>query len=131
MVNPFRTTRFSHRSPGAALIVALLTVSVLGGCATPRPGPVAAAPGATRTGTIVSARTVMLQIGGAEGGVLGALGAPASAGETLAPATEFIVRETDGRVISVMQPQPTALHPGEAVAIVSGVTTRLSALPAQ
>ncbi|MDD2862518.1 MAG: hypothetical protein PHI71_15840, partial [Acidiphilium sp.] len=129
MLDPFRLRDVPHRASPGVLVAAMVAVAVLGGCAAHHAGAVAVAPVATRTGTIVSSRTVMLQIGGAEGGVLGALGAPASAGETLAPATEFIVRETDGRVISVMQPQPTSLHPGERVAIVSGVTTRLMALP--
>ncbi|MGC9271336.1 hypothetical protein [Acidiphilium sp.] len=112
---------------GAAL-GALLTIGALAGCTASPPAAMSstAPPGAT--GTIVSAREVILQIAGAEGGVLGALGAPASAGETLAPATEFIVRETNGTIISVMQPQPTSLHPGERVRILRGVTTRLAPL---
>jgi outer membrane lipoprotein SlyB len=103
----------------------------LSACAThPSAAPMASAPSTMLTGTILSSRLVMLQIAGAEGGVLGALGAPASAGETLAPATEFIVRETGGTIISVMQPQPTSLRPGERVEILRGLTTRLAPLPA-
>ncbi len=103
--------------------------AALSACAgPPRAAPVVAMTVGNPTGTIVSSRQVMLQIGGAEGGVLGALGAPASAGETLAPATEFIVREAGGAIISVMQPEPTALRPGERVVILRGVTTRLAPL---
>jgi hypothetical protein len=106
-------------------------LTALSACAThPSAAPMASAPSTMLTGTILSSRLVMLQIAGAEGGVLGALGAPASAGETLAPATEFIVRETSGTIISVMQPQPTGLRSGERVEILRGVTTRLAPLPA-
>jgi hypothetical protein len=118
------------RKTGWLLVIGVASLVALTGCAAPRPIAAMAAPTSMRTGVIVSSRQVMLQIGGAEGGVLGALGAPASAGETLAPATEFIVRQANGRVISVMQPQPTDLHPGEAVEIIRGVTTRLAPLPA-
>lgn len=110
--------------------IAAAAMLALAGCATPR-SPVAAHAVASRpveTGVIVSAREVMLQIAGAEGGVLGALGAPASAGETLAPAMEFIVREPGGKVVSVMQPEPTALHVGERVRVLRGVETRLAPL---
>jgi outer membrane lipoprotein SlyB len=119
------TIATTMRCAGRATVMALL--AALGGCAaTPNAAPLVRAP--AMTGTILSSRQVMLQIGGAEGGVLGALGAPATAGETLAPATEFIVRESGGTIVSVMQPQPTRLQPGEQVEILRGVTTRLAPL---
>ncbi|MDD2878505.1 MAG: hypothetical protein PHZ23_14900 [Acidiphilium sp.] len=108
----------------------LLAIATLAGCAAPRAAPVAVVQPAALTGTIVSARQVILPLGGAEGSVLGALGAPENAGATLAPATEFIVREADGAVISVVQPQPTGLHPGDQVHILRGVYTRLAPIAA-
>ncbi|MBW4036131.1 MAG: hypothetical protein HIU90_11720 [Proteobacteria bacterium] len=122
--------RAAKRGLRAGGLAALALLTGLSACATrPNAVPMAAAPATMLTGTILSSRLVMLQIAGAEGGVLGALGAPASAGETLAPATEFIVRETGGTIISVMQPQPTSLRPGERVEILRGLTTRLAPLP--
>lgn len=106
----------------------LLLAVALSACAAPRPAPTPPIPVAGLTGTILSSREVVLQIAGAEGGVLGALGAPESAGETLAPATEFIVREAGGTIISVMQPEPTSLRPGDKVRILRGITTRLAPL---
>lgn len=113
----------------AALGLAGLELAGLGGCAAPPPPVVAVAPGApVLTGRIVSERPVVLRVAGAEGGVLGALGAPRGADGRLAPAIEFIVREADGRIVSVIQPAPTALHPGEAVRILRGGVTRLAPL---
>lgn len=107
-----------------------LAVLVLAGCAGRHQREVAAAsPSAgTRTGTILSARHVMLHTGGVRGSVLGALGVPANADRSLTPAREFIVREHGGGIISVMQPEPTALHPGERVRILHGMVTRLAPL---
>jgi outer membrane lipoprotein SlyB len=79
-------------------------------------------------GVILSARQVMLQIAGGENGVLGALGAPASEGMAMAPAAEFIVRQDDGRVISVIEPVPNGFHPGQHVRIERGIHTRLRPL---
>ena len=104
-------------------------VLALGGCATPPPPPVAIDTGVPAlTGTIMSVRPVMQRVAGAEDGVLGALGAPAGAGDSVAPATEFIVRETSGRIISVIQPAPSPLRRGEAVRILRGDITRLAPL---
>jgi outer membrane lipoprotein SlyB len=79
-------------------------------------------------GVILSARGVILQIAGGENGVLGALGAPASEGFAMAPATEFIVRQDNGRVISVIEPVPNRFHPGQHVRIERGIHTRLRPL---
>lgn len=107
----------------------LAVVVAVAGCAVPRQSvPMAGATGPI--GTIISSRQVMLQIAGAEGGVLGALSAPESDGEALAPATEFIVREGSGRIMSVMEPQPTSLRVGERVRILRGIDTRLEPLVA-
>lgn len=113
---------------GSLWVGGLAAIALLAGCAASPVAPKAAATTMAPTGTIMSSRQVILQIAGANGGVLGALGAPESAGEALAPATEFIVREAGGRIISVMQPQPTSLHPGEQVRILRGIDTRLAPL---
>ncbi|MCF3947474.1 hypothetical protein AiwAL_11420 [Acidiphilium sp. AL] len=110
-------------------LAVLGVIAGLAGCAaTPPPAAVTDGRLPALTGTIVSARPVMLQVAGAEGGVLGALGAPRDADETLAPAIEFIVREAGGRIVSVIQPAPTVLHPGETVRILRGTVTRLAPL---
>ena len=87
---------------------------------------IAAAPrGLAEQGVILSARQVILQVAGGENGVLGALGAPASEGFDMAPATEFIVRQDNGKVISVIEPVPNQFRPGQLVRIQHGVQTRL------
>ncbi len=79
-------------------------------------------------GVILSARQVIVQIGGGENGVLGALGSPASQGMAMAPATEFILRQDDGRVISVIEPVPNQFRVGQRVRIQKGIETRLRPL---
>ena len=95
-----------------------------GGIAAARPAP----RGLAGQGVILSARQVILQVAGGENGVLGALGAPASEGFDMAPATEFIVRQDNGKVISVIEPVPNQFLPGQHVRIQHGVQTRLRPL---
>ena len=106
------------------LPVAALPLLVLAACAGP-PGGSSAPPGPGSRGVILSSRQVMLQIAGAENGVLGVLSAPRGAGMALAPASELIVRQDDGRVISVMEPVPNGFRPGERVRIQRGIETRI------
>jgi outer membrane lipoprotein SlyB len=95
---------------------------ILGGCATPRPKPVAVVAPFTNAsyGTILVARPAE-----AAPGVLAAIGERPGADD---PATEFIVREDDGDVISVIEPGGTRLTPGQRVMIVvHGPETSLAA----
>lgn len=110
----------------AAILVAGLTGPLgLAGCAG-RPAMRAAIPAGTAlTGVIVSIRPVARPVAGAETGVLDALGAPSGAGAPFAPATEVIVREPDGSIVSILQRDPASLHEGERVRILQGVETRL------
>lgn len=89
-------------------------------CAGPRPRPVAVSPPANVSyGTILVARQAE-----AAPGVLAALGEAGAADD---PAVEFIVREDDGQVVSVVQPGGSRLAPGERVMIVHGAETRIAA----
>jgi outer membrane lipoprotein SlyB len=109
----------------------LLTLLALAGCATGHASSAMIAPplpNPASQGVILSARQVILQIAGGDNGVLGALGAPQSEGMDMAPATEFIVRQNNGRVISVLEPVPNNFRPGERVRIVRGIHTRLQPL---
>lgn len=93
---------------------------VLAGCAAPRPKPVAVAtPGNVSYGTILVVRRAE-----AAPGVLAAIGEVPGADD---PAIEFIVREDDGQVVSVVEPGGSRLTPGERVMIVHGAVTRLAA----
>jgi outer membrane lipoprotein SlyB len=121
------------------LMIPLMGVPLLSvtGCAAGHASGIAAAPAASASpasrraaarGVILSARQVILQVAGGENGVLGALGAPASEGFDMAPATEFIVRQDNGKVISVIEPVPNRFRPGQHVRIQHGVQTRLRPL---
>lgn len=105
-----------------------LLVLVLAGCAAhPAARSAMAGAAAPVTGTIVAARHAPgRNRAGARDGVLDALGASAEANTT--SVTEFIVREESGAVVSVMQPDPTTLHPGERVRILRAGVTRLRPL---
>ncbi len=91
------------------------------GCAGPHPKPLAATPASRNadTGTILVVRKAE-----AAPGVLAAIGQAAATDD---PATEFIVREDDGQVISVVQPGGAGLGPGARVVILHGTATRLAA----
>ena len=121
------------RQWGLKLPAAVLPLLALAACATgqAQTGRVAAAsspPDPAARGVILSSRQVMLQIAGAGNGVLGVLSAPRGAGMTLAPASELIVRQDDGRVISVMEPVPNDFRSGERVRIQRGLETTLRPL---
>lgn len=119
------------RWAGFGQIGTLPLLLALVGCATGHASSAMAPPTIhhpSARGIILSARQVILQIAGGENGVLGALGAPATEGMAMAPAMEFIVRQDDGRVISVIEPVPNAFRPGEHVRIVRGLDTRLRPL---
>lgn len=125
----------NHRNLWPIMPFIALPLLSLAGCAAGHAGTkrVAAAPSDMASssgaeGVILSARQVMLQIAGGENGVLGALGAPAREGMAMAPATEFIVRQNDGRVISVIEPVPNRFRPGQHVRIERGIQTRLRPL---
>jgi outer membrane lipoprotein SlyB len=95
---------------------------VLAGCAAPRPRPAAILAPANANvsyGTILVARRAE-----AAPGVLAAVGEVPGADD---PAMEFIVREDDGQVVSVVEPGGSGLSPGERVEIVHGAETRLAA----
>lgn len=116
----------SFRSAGI-----VLPLLALGGCAIGHASTAMTAPGIANPaaqGVILSARHVILQIAGGQNGVLGALGAPQSEGMAMAPATEFIIRQDNGRIVSVLQPVPNDFRPGERVRIIRGVETRLRPL---
>ncbi len=103
---------------GSVLPICFLLTVI--GCAGPRPKPVVAVtPANVSYGTILVARQAE-----AAPGVLAALGQAAGADD---PAVEFIVREDDGQVVSVVQPGGSRLTPGERVMIVHGAATRLAA----
>jgi hypothetical protein len=105
------------------------TLALPAGCAPGRPpappAVAAAAPDAGQAepyGVIVAARR--LPPGGGAAGdmratVLAALGTGAAAAGPAAalPALEFIVRDTAGRTVSVVQDNPQQLRPGDRVAI--------------
>lgn len=113
-----------------ALPVTAMPLLVLTACAGyPAAGKTAAfTPDPASRGVIVSTRHVMLQIAGAQNGVLGALGAPRGAGFAMAPATEVLVRQDNGHVMSVMEPVPNNFRPGERVGIQRGIETTLHPL---
>ncbi|HUC18905.1 MAG TPA: hypothetical protein VMA37_14590 [Acetobacteraceae bacterium] len=94
---------------------------ILGGCASSRPRSAADSvpPANVIYGTILVARRAE-----AAPGVLAALGAAPGADN---PATEFIVREDNGQVISVVEPGGSGLMPGERVMIHQGPETTLAA----
>jgi len=93
---------------------------VLAGCAAPRPKPVAVVtPANASYGTILVARRAE-----AAPGILAAVGEVPGADD---PVMEFIVREDDGQVVSVVEPGGSGLAPGERVMIVHGAETRLAA----
>ena len=94
---------------------------ILDGCAGEHPRPAADSipPANVIYGTILVARQAE-----AAPGVLAALGVAPGADN---PATEFIVREDDGQVISVVEPGGSRLMPGERVMIRQGPETSLAA----
>jgi outer membrane lipoprotein SlyB len=92
-------------------------------CAGPRPKPVAAA-APSPAGNVSYGTILVVRQAEAAPGVLAALGQAAAADD---PAVEFIVREDDGQVISVVQPGGSAFTPGERVMILHGAATRLAA----
>jgi hypothetical protein len=93
---------------------------ILAGCAASRPKPVAVrAPDDAGHGTILVVRQAE-----AAPGVLAAVGEVPGADD---PAMEFIVREDDGHVVSVVEPGGSRLAPGERVLILHGAETRLAA----
>ena len=95
---------------------------LLAGCAASRPKPVALTAPANANvsyGTILVARRAE-----AAPGILAAVGEVPGADD---PVMEFIVREDDGQVVSVVEPGGSGLAPGERVMIVHGAETRLAA----
>lgn len=111
----------------AAALAALLGLAACTGAnpAAVAPAAVSRAPVRPAAGVIVSARPVAAaRAGGVEGSILGAVGAPAAGGAGAA-ACEFIVREDDGRTLSVVQAPAAGLQPGRRVVVSAGVRTRL------
>jgi hypothetical protein len=94
---------------------------ILGGCAAepPRPTADSVPPPNVIYGTILVARQAE-----AAPGILAALGTVPG---TDNPATEFIIREDDGQVISVVEPGGSRLMPGERVMVRQGPETTLAA----
>jgi len=128
------SARFQHISH-AIVITAIVAVLGLAGCASGNavrgdaPGRVGE-PGKVGFATIVAIRDLVLpeQGLGAYGAVLPA-GAVRIAGRHAGQSSaemEFIIREDDGRTLSVVQRNTDGFRPGQRVALVHGAQTRLA-----
>lgn len=95
---------------------------ILAGCAAPRPKPVAVL--APANGNVGYGTILVVRRAEAAPGILAAIGEVPGADD---PAMEFIVREDDGQVVSVVEPGGSKLTPGERVLILHGAETRLAA----
>lgn len=121
----------------AIVIAAVLALAGLCGCAGTRAvrdiGPDRVGPAAAVShGTIIAMRNVVLPSPYPGLGVLGevllagAADRPGSPAAPRAPEVEFIVRQDDGRTISVVQGDTNHFLAGQHVTIVHGARTRLA-----
>ena len=101
----------------------------------------ACAPAST---SVVSAAAPAAPAGGPDGGVIVTIRPMTAASDRIllalneggatragrsAPAMEFIIRENDGRTISVVQTDADGFQPGERVTLTGGARTRIARLP--
>lgn len=82
-------------------------------------------------GSYIGGRDPRANILGAVGGAIlgGVVGNAVEGGMSTGTAVEFVIREDDGRTITVVQTNELNLQPGERVALTRGARTRLSRAP--
>jgi hypothetical protein len=113
--------------------IVILGAAALAACAhTKTPAPASRSPDAAVTPGIIAAVRVAaaMPLGkqDARSRILLALGGRTGGAATQAEndvACEFIVRAADGHTVSIVQPNPENLRPGERVLVIHGVRTRI------
>lgn len=121
------TNKRRRLRPRAAGVVVFLLLAGLCGCAA---APVAAveakgpAEGPVSHGVVASVRPMAGGPGAVRGRILGAIGMAAP--EPREGVVEIIIRQDDGRALSVMQANTDSIRAGERVLLTRGTGTRVA-----
>jgi outer membrane lipoprotein SlyB len=109
---------------GALIAAVLLGMAACAPTGTTGPGAAAAPTRSVDYGTIVSMRPVTVQ-----GQEILLRAVASTAGPAVDTAVEFIIREADGQIISVVQTNTANFRPGDRVALQRGDRTRIARPP--
>lgn len=111
--------------PLTLLLLGLIALAGVAGCAPANPPPVAAQPATISAGTILSMRAVYTHAGD-DPLHAALLTDSARANDRSRSLVEFIVRADDGATLSIVQVNEAGFHTGDRVVILHDETTHLA-----